>query len=458
MKQPKNQGSYNLRYLLSICFVATLGGMMFGFDAGIIIGVLPYVEHQYDLSGFNLGLLVAIFSLGAAGGAIGIARAANKYGRKKIMIVCAFLFCITTIGISYANGVLFLAIWRCAQGVCIGISSVVSPMYIAEITPARDRGKMVSLYQLSVTFGMLLSTISSFYFGKNDLTSLNWRFMFLSGLVLAAANLVLLFFIPESPRWLVLHSKNEEEANRIFLRINRYDEARSSQEIIEIRNSVSKDNPHSRVAFKVLFGKAFLSIVLIGIGIALLSSFCGINNVIPYMQKIFILAGIQLTNGLLNAVFVQMVFFLSTFIGIALIDRVGRRVLMLTGTGLMAITLFLLAWVFQSDSSSGVFILVLVMLFIGSFGFTLGPVGFVLISEMFPNEIRSRAIGLTAAIGTLTTFCVMLISPYLLNIGAAFNFVLFGLFNIAGFIFCLKFLPETKGKTLEQMNEVWKKK
>jgi SP family arabinose:H+ symporter-like MFS transporter len=196
---------------------------------------------------------------------------------------------------------------------------------------------------------------------------------------------------------------------------------------------------------------------MVGFCIAFLQQFCGINNVTPYMQKIFIMAGIKFKDGLLNAVLVQMVFFFATFIAIGLIDRIGRKLLMLFGTGLMAVTLFLLALAFKSESVSGIYVLAMVMLYIAAFAFTLGPVVWVLISEMYPNEIRGRAIGLTSAVLWLSTFLVVLVSPYMLSIGPVFNFVFFGIFNVAGFFFCLIFLPETKGVSLEQMNVVWQK-
>jgi SP family arabinose:H+ symporter-like MFS transporter len=279
--------------------------------------------------------------------------------------------------------------------------------------------------------------------------------MFLSAIVPSFVFLALLFFIPESPRWLVLQSANDDEADRIFLKINNGNEQHSRQEISDIKNSVDNDKSSPGAGLKTLFGKLFLPVVLIGFGVAFMQQFCGINNVTPYMQKIFLMAGIKLKTGLLNAVLVQLVFFFATFIAIALIDKIGRKTLMLAGTGLMAVTLLLMAIAFNSDSPSGIYILILVMLYIGSFAFTLGPVVWVLISEMYPNEIRGRAIALTSAVLWLSTFLVVLVSPYMLSIGPVFNFVFFGLFNIAGFFFFLLYLPETKGKTLEQMKEVW---
>ncbi len=445
-------------YVYFICLVASLGGLMFGFDLGIITGVVPYIEHQFSLSSFNLGLVVAIFELGCMAGALGTGRIAAAYGRKRTMIVCALMLIVTAVGVAFASGVGFLAIWRFAQGIAVGAASVLAPMYIAEVSPARVRGRMVSIYQLTIILGILLASFCNFYFGENDLVSENWRFMFLSAIVPSTVFLVLLFFIPESPRWLIIQSAKEEKADTIFLKINNGDEVRSRKEILEIKNSIDNVNPRSRVALKTLFGKAFLPIVLIGFGVAFLQQFCGINNVTPYLQKIFMMADIQLKDGLLNAVFVQMVFFFATFIAIAIIDKIGRKILMLAGTGIMALTLVLLALAFHSDAKSGLYILILIMIYIGTFGFTLGPVVWVLISEMYPAEIRGRAIALTSATLWFATFIVVLVSPYLLAIGPVFNFVTFGTLNIVGFVFCLKYLPETKGKTLEQMKEVWQKK
>jgi len=374
------------------------------------------------------------------------------------MIFVAALFIITAVGAAYAPGATTLAIWRFAQGVCVGAASVLAPMYVAEVTPAKVRGRMVSIYQLTIILGIVLASLSNYYFGENDPASNRWRLMILSAVVPGTIYFILLFLIPESPRWLIIQSSKEEEAGDIFLKINKGNEERSRNLIQEVKNSVNHANSGSGVAFRTMFKKAFLPIVLIGVGIAFLQQFCGINNVTPYMQKIFLMAGLQLKDGLLNAVFVQLVFLFSTFIAIAIIEKTGRKLLMLVGTGLMAITLFILSLAFNVENQSGIIILILVMVYIGTFGFTLGPVVWVLISEMYPAEIRGRAIAFTAASLWVATFIVVLVSPYLLEIGPVFNFVTFGILNVVGFIFCLRYLPETKGKTLEQMKEVWQKK
>ncbi len=456
--KPSKTASYNVPYVYFICLVASLGGVMFGFDLGIITGVVPYIEHQFNLSGFNLGLVVAIFELGCMAGALYTGRVATKYGGRRTMIFVAALFIITAVGAAYAPGATTLAIWRFAQGVCVGAASVLAPMYVAEVTPAKVRGRMVSIYQLTIILGIVLASLSNYYFGENDPASNRWRLMILSAVVPGTIYFILLFLIPESPRWLIIQSSKEEEAGDIFLKINKGNEERSRNLIQEVKNSVNHANSGSGVAFRTMFKKAFLPIVLIGVGIAFLQQFCGINNVTPYMQKIFLMAGLQLKDGLLNAVFVQLVFLFSTFIAIAIIEKTGRKLLMLVGTGLMAITLFILSLAFNVENQSGIIILILVMVYIGTFGFTLGPVVWVLISEMYPAEIRGRAIAFTAASLWVATFIVVLVSPYLLEIGPVFNFVTFGILNVVGFIFCLRYLPETKGKTLEQMKEVWQKK
>jgi len=448
---------YNISYVYFISLVASLGGLMFGFDLGIITGVIPYIEQQFRLSGFSLGFVVAVFELGAMAGALGTAYLANKYGRKRAMIFCAMLLCTTSVGVAYASSSNALAVWRFVQGVCVGAASVLSPMYIAEVAPARVRGKLVALNQLTIILGILLSSICNFYFGENDLGSQNWRYMFLSALIPSVLFLFFLFFIPESPRWLLTKLDSDNMAKRILSIINKNNKELVARQIADIKNAASESSRQSSIAFNVLFGKKFLPIVFIGFGIAILQQFCGINNVTPFMQKIFIMAGIQLKDGLMNAVLVQLVFFSFTFVAIALVDRIGRKILMLIGTGLMAMSLFLLAWAFNSQSS-GVLILILVMLYIATFAFTLGPVVWVLLSEMFPAEIRGRAISLSSSILWMSTFLVILVSPYMLEIGAVFNFVFFGFLNIAGFFFCLFYLPETKGKTLEQMKDVWEKR
>lgn len=452
------QKTHNQIYILSICIIVSLGGFMFGFDLGIITGVIPYIEYQFGLFGFWLGIVVAIFELGAMIGAMGISSIADVFGRKRAMLGCAFLLAITAIGVATSGGSVSLAFWRLAQGICVGAASVLSPMYIAEVTPPEIRGKLVSLNQLTIILGILIASCCNYYFGSDDLSSTGWRFMFLSALVPSILFLLLLFFIPESPRWMIFKSGNNKEATRILMRINNCDKNRTHKEIEEIRKSFSDNNRHSKPSFTYPFKKGFLPVLLIGFGIAFLQQLCGINNVTPYMQKIFIMAGVKLTDGLFDAVMVQLVFFISTFIAIILIDKIGRRFLMLAGTGLMAFSLFCMALVFQLKIPGGIFVVVLMMIYIGSFGFTLGPVVWVLISEMFPTEIRGKAIAMTSAVLWLATFIIVLISPSLLNIGASTNFMVFGVLNIVGFIFCYKYLPETKGKTLEEMKDLWRER
>jgi len=207
-----------------------------------------------------------------------------------------------------------------------------------------------------------------------------------------------------------------------------------------------------------LLSTAIWPALFVGLGIAILQQFCGINNVTQYVQVIFEKAHINLSDGLFNGIFVGLVFLVFTFLAIVLVDKIGRKILMLTGTGLMAFFLCMLAWSFHSTSINGLLVFFFVMGYIATFSFTLGPVVWVLLSEIFPNYIREKALSVSSCMLWTATFIVVLISPYLLDFDPVFNFLLFALLNLVGFVFILRYLPETKGKTLEEMDEIWAKK
>ncbi|MCE5331738.1 MAG: sugar porter family MFS transporter [Bacteroidales bacterium] len=445
----------NIYFVYIICFIVSLGGLMFGFDLGIITGIIPYIEKQFSLSGFNLGWVVAVFELGAMVGAFTIIKLADLVGRKKTMLFCSFFLIVTAFGVAFASTAIYLSIFRFIQGYFVGAVSILSPMYIAEIAPKNMRGRLVSINQLTIIMGIFFASCSNYYLGVNNLDSNCWRYMFLSAAIPALIFFLLLFIIPESPRWLIIFGKDISRAKLVLQRTQPI-KTKIEDEMKEIEKSVQEKTSFN-LSYKKILSKTYLPILLVGICIAFLQQLCGINNVTPYMQKIFLMAGIKLEDGLFNAIFVQLVFFLSTIIAILLIDRMGRRLLMLMGTALMAVSLLILSIVFNNPQS-GIFIFIIIMIYIGSFGFTLGPVVWVLISEMFPPEIRGKAMGISSASLWLATFFVVLISPSLLKIGASFNFIIFSILNVFGFLFCLKFLPETKGKTLEEMDEVWRKK
>jgi SP family arabinose:H+ symporter-like MFS transporter len=437
--------SYNYGYILSISLIAALGGVLFGYDLGIITGVIPFIQKQFNIQGFTLGWVVAIFELGCLGGTFLTGYFADKLGRKKSLIYLSVVFIITAIGVSLSQNSFDLSIWRFLQGVGVGCASVLSPMYIAEIAPAKIRGKLVSLYQLTIILGILLATVSNYYFGDPQKTE-SWRWMFSFALIPSVIFLICLLFIPESPRWLVSKNLNIR-AKKILFKIGGTEFEKS--ELDQIQKSLYQKGDSA--SYKQLFIQPILPILLTGFGIAIIQQFSGANNVTAYLQIIFEKANINIKEGLLNAVFVGLVFFIFTILSIYLIDRIGRKKLMIFGTFFMALFLFLLAWSFSNKDINGTIVFVFVMCFIGTYAFTLAPVTWVLLSEIFPNRIRGKALSLSSAVLWLSCFIVVLVSPYLLKLSPVINFIIFGGFNLSGMFFYLFFVPETKGKTLEEI-------
>jgi SP family arabinose:H+ symporter-like MFS transporter len=433
-----------------------MGGLMFGFDLGIITGVIPYIKHQLGLSSLSLGWVVAIFELGCMFGAFGISRYADKYGRKKTMLANAFLLIISSVGASLSPNAMMLATWRFIQGLSVGAASVLSPMYIAEIAPAKSRGKYVSLNQLTIILGILLATVSGYVFGDKNIESHAWRLMLGSAFAPAVLFFVCLFFIPESPRWLVKDGC-DEEALRVLGRIG------TAGQFGEIKRTLAENHRHGH--YRDLLAPGLFTALMVGVGLAILQQFSGCNNVTTYIQVIFEKAKIELTDGLFKGMFVGLVFFFFTFLAIATIDRLGRKKLMLIGTALMGVILFALAWAFshigqlelahRDTVMAGRIVFVLVLAYIATFAFTLGPVTWVLLSEIYPNFIREKALSIASCTLWTATFLVVLVTPYLLNLSPVFNFILFGSMNVVGFFLVLKWLPETKGRSLEDMDSLW---
>ena len=447
---------YNVIYVFGISIVAAMGGLMFGFDLGIITGVIPFIKNQFHLENFSLGWVVAIFEFGCMAGSLIIAGFADKYGRKKVMIFNSFFLIVTSCGAALSPNAYWLSFWRLMQGFSVGAASVLSPMYIAEVSPAQSRGKFVSINQLTIILGILLATIAGWTFG-DKLNPESWRWMLGSALVPSSLFFILLFLIPETPRWLVKANKNDK-AKKVLERIG------ISSHFEEIKKSF--DSQSHKGSYKELFGPILLPAFVVGLGIAVLQQFCGINNVTTYIQEIFSIAKMELEDGLFKGIFVGLIFFFFTFIAIMTVDKLGRKKLMLIGTGFMSLFLFLMAWAFYNLNLNlnhpeivkhyGILVFIFLLAYIATFAFTLGPVVWVLLSEIYPNYIREKAQSIASCVLWTATFLVILVTPYLLK-WPVFNFSLFGVLNIVGFFFVLRYLPETKGKTLEEIESVWKK-
>jgi SP family arabinose:H+ symporter-like MFS transporter len=435
-------------FVVGISLIAALGGLLFGFDLGVITGVIPFISGQFSLEGFGLGWVVAIFEIGCMAGTFVTAALADRLGRKKSLQLTAVSFIFTTLGVALAGSASGLALWRLLQGVGVGAASVLSPMYIAEIAPAGIRGKLVAFNQFTIILGILLATVSCYYFGRLDQPE-SWRWMFGSALLPSVLFALLLFLIPESPRWLVRRGQDERAAS-VLRKIG--SDAFVDHELSHIQQSLRQTQREG--SYRALSGPNVLPIVLVGTGLAVLQQFCGANNITGYLQVIFQKARMDISDGLLNAVGVMGVFLVFTVLAIVLIDRLGRRKLLLAGTSLMAFFLLLLAFTFNSEAVDGRLVLLLVMGYIATFAFTLGPVVWVLLSEIFPNYIRSKALSLCSGLLWMATFAVVLVSPSLLKVSPVANFLLFAVFNLVGFIFVWRYVPETKGKSLEELESL----
>lgn len=445
-------GIYRTGYVLKISLIAAMGGIMFGFDLGVITGVIPFIQKQFELTGFALGWVVAIFELGAVAGTFLAGWLAEKSGRKKALLYAAFSFLVTTLGIAVSGSTYELSAWRFLQGVGVGAVSVLSPMYIAEIAPSNIRGKLVSVNQLSIIIGFMLSTVCCYYFGDPENLE-SWRWMFGSAMLPAILFFLALFAIPESPRWLV-KVQRYNQAEKVLQKIG--DDSYVRDELKEINDSLVSTIHQG--SYRDLFKKTLLPVVFIGFGLAILQQLSGANNVTAYLQVIFEKANISIKDGLLNAIFIGLVFFVFTVLAILLVEKMGRKKILLTGTSLMALFLFLLAWSFNSPVVDGSLVFIFIMAFIGTYAFSLAPVTWVLLSEIFPNYIRSKALSLASCVLWLATFLVVLISPYLLKLSPVINFLIFGIFNVIGIFFVWRFVPETKGKSLEEIERTLFKK
>ncbi len=437
----------NNLYLYFICLIATMGGLMFGFDIAIISGAVPFIQPYFGWNELELGWGVSSLLVGAIIGAFGSGVLTDKYGRKKILIIVALFFALScTITAIATSSILFISA-RVLGGLAVGAASVLSPMYVAEVSPPKNRGMLVAVYQLTITLGILCSyTIN---YGLHDVDN-NWRWMFATGVVPSVFFFVGLFFIPESPRWLYKAGRKEESL-KVLTRIG--GEIVAKTEIQEIAESL-KDNKAS-LSIGELFRPAYRKVVLVGFFLAILVQISGINTIVDYAPKILLAAGVEIKNALLQTSLLGLINFLFTFVAIFFVDKIGRRFLYLLGSMGMVVTLLLLAASFYLNLE-GIFTLVCIMLFIAFFASCIGPVFWTLVSEIFPNKIRGKAVAFASFTQWIFNFLVVLLFPHFLaSIGGAATFLFLALMSLLQWLFTFLYVPETKGKSLEEIELLW---
>lgn len=456
--------SYNKNFVLMVSLVAALGGLLFGYDWVVIGGAKPFYEKFFNLTDpADQGWAMSSALVGCLVGALIAGPASDRWGRKKLIIIAAFFFTASAVGTAYATTIDAFNFWRIVGGWGIGLASGLSPVYIAEISPAEHRGRLVSLNQFTIVIGILAAQIVNYLIAdpvapgatsEEILNSWNgqtgWRWMFGAEAFPAAAFIVLSFLIPESPRWLVKQGRIEE-ARKTFTKI--FGEKGAEAVLKEVESTIHAGE--EKINWKVLAEPKVKTAVLVGTVLAVFQQWCGINVIFNYAEDIFASAGYSVSGILFNIVITGIVNVIATVAALALVDRLGRRALMLYGSAALAVVYFIMG-AFYYYQVTGIGVLLLVLLAIACYGVTLAPIVWVIISEIFPNRVRG--IALSISVGALWIACFVLTYTFpIMNkaLGPSGTFWIYGAICAAGFIFTYKMLPETKGKSLEEIEEAF---
>jgi SP family xylose:H+ symportor-like MFS transporter len=448
----------NRTYLVWITIAATLGGFLFGYDTAVISGAIKSVKNYFSLNDAQEGWAVANALIGCIIGAIVAGYVSQALGRKLSLMLSAILFFVSALGSATANVFGAFIAFRLIGGIGIGLASMLSPMYIAEVSPAKFRGRMVSLYQMAIVTGIFLVFWVNFIIAKqgDDLWNLNvgWRWMLGSETIPAALFFFMLFLIPESPRWLTIKGK-EDKSFKILSKINGEEKARSV--LNDIKESLQEEKPNLLYLFK----RTALLALIIGIGLSMFQQITGINAIMYYAPKIFEGFGSERDSALYLTVFIGAVNFAFTFLAIFTIDRIGRKPLLMIGIIGMIVSLTIVGFGAYYNISSG-WQLPFILLFVASFAMSWGPVVWVMLSEIFSNKIRNYAMSIAVfaqwAFNFLVsqTFPMITGSEYLNEeFNGAFPFWLFAIMSVFALVFVWRLIPETKNKTLEEMEALW---
>ncbi|MBK8610972.1 MAG: sugar porter family MFS transporter [Chitinophagaceae bacterium] len=516
--------SQQKKSVVSIALVVALGGFLMGFDASVISGVIKFIEPEFQLSKLELGWSVASLSLTATLAMMFAGHISDKYGRRVVLKYAAVLYAISALLSAIAPSFIMLVIARMIGGIGVGISLILAPMYIAEISPAKVRGRMVSFNQLNIVLGISVAFFTNYLilsFANSDaawvksfkLKEYNWRWMLGIEFIPAVLYFFGLMFVPQSPRWLIMKGKFD----RALEIMKKYgDPVNAEKEIEDIKESINRQKaPKEKTSFKKLFVPSMRLVLTIGIVVAVLQQITGINSVFFYAPMIFEQSGIGTDASFVQAILVGIINLVFTVIAMIFIDRLGRKFLLVIGVTGVALSMFLLAFSFNSatytlteesmaklpatikaeqlvpikgityksdtefkkaiagalgNESAKIYesdlitagikmnptlILIGILGFVASFAVSLGPVMWVLFSELFPNSIRGLAISFVGFINSAVSFLVQLLFPWELNtLGSAGTFLLYGIFAVLGLLFIIRKLPETKGKSLEELEAI----
>ncbi len=463
----------NLLYVIFLAAVAALGGFLFGYDTAVISGTIGSVAAQFSLNDISTGWYVGCALVGSILGVAVAGKLSDYFGRKPVLLFAAILFSSSAIGCMFSGNISDLVSYRIVGGVGIGVASVISPLYISEISVSRYRGTLVSLYQLAITIGFVgaylvnyaigehavhmkeMGTVGGFW-GKYIVTE-TWRGMLGAESVAALLFFVALFFIPESPRWLVLKSK-ETSALNTLKRI--YGTAKANEQVADLKNLVQSEEKSD---WKILFQPGFRIALFIGVSLAILGQFMGVNAVLYYGPSIFQQTGLSEGDSLFYQVIVGLVNFGSTVLAMVVIDKIGRKKLVYYGVSGMIVSLVLIGFYFILNKTSNVIppvtLLILILIYIFNCAISICVVIWVLLSEMYPAKVRGLAMSAAGFSLWIGTYLIGQLTPWLMTtLSSSGVFWLFGLMCIPYMYITWKFVPETTGKSLEDIERMWLKK
>lgn len=436
-----------MRLYFFIALVAAFAGILFGFDTGVISGAILFLRQEFHLSDQMNGIVVGMVLVGAFLGAVVSGHLSDQVGRKRLLIIDTIIFIIGTILTGYAHSIVTLLWGRFVVGVAIGVSSYSAPLYIAEVAPAKHRGALVSLNQLSIAIGLLLAYGVDYWFaGEQD-----WRMMFLTGLIPAVGLLCAMFLLPNSPRWVAMRGRLTEAMSILQLIRKDTDQARGELREIESTLSLQKASWHS------LFEKKVIPVLVLGILLAVIQQVTGINTVLYYAPTIFADAGFVGPEGaILITVLIGLVFVAFSALALPMIDSYGRRFLLLVGVGVMAISLLVLGALFlpgiQRSHGVKLCIVAMMLVYIAAFAISLGPVMWLMIAEIFPIHVRGFGASICTAANWAANWLVAVTFLQLVDdLGRGWTFLIYAAASLLSLWFIWRYVPETKGVSLESI-------
>jgi len=439
-KHSHNLPQFNRPYLLSLSFVSAMGGYLFGFDIAVITGALPFLQRDFNLSSYWEGFTAGTLALGAMLGALTAGKFSDVYGRKKGLLIAAVLFGCSALAMAFSPTRNVFIVSRFIAGIGVGMASILSPMYIAEISPAQYRGRLVAINQLAIVTGILITNMVNYLLRNNGEES--WRWMFGLGIIPSTLFLIGCLWLPESPRWLV-KAGALGKARAILLRIG--NDSFMNETIADIQESLKIKG---KVNYRSLLRKPLFPILVTGVILAVFQQFCGINVVLNYTPRIFGSIGASMDNQLLQTVFIGLVNLIFTFVAMALVDKIGRKPLMLIGSGGLAVIFFLIARLLVSGYG---IVAILLLLSIATYAMSLAPVTWVLISEIFPNSARGTASSIAVTSLWAAYFILIFTFPPLFEKLGDKTFYIYAIVCVLGFLFMIFRLKETRNKTLEEL-------